>query len=47
MMEHEEWIFECKDDTVDQNGKGTYEKKESGKGREPGLGRELLERIDL
>ncbi|KAF8861359.1 hypothetical protein BDZ45DRAFT_703477 [Acephala macrosclerotiorum] len=38
---------ECKDDTVNQNGKGTYEKKGSGKGREPGQGRKLLERIDL
>lgn len=39
---------ECKDDTVNTDGKGTYAgKKGYGRGREPGEGRKLLERIDL
>jgi hypothetical protein len=39
---------ECKDDTVNTDGKGTWDiNKTQGKGREPGPGRELLDRIDL
>jgi hypothetical protein len=38
---------ECKDDTVNTGGKGTYEKKSQGKGQEPGEGRQLLDRIDM
>ena len=38
---------ECKDDTVNTDGKGSYTSKTEGRGREPGPGRELLERIDL
>jgi len=38
---------ECKDDTLNTGGKGSYTGKAEGKGREPGPGRELLGRIDL
>jgi len=39
---------ECKDDTVNTDGKGTWDtEKTQGKGREPGPGRDLLDRIDL
>jgi hypothetical protein len=39
---------ECKDDTVNTSGKGTWDtEKTKGRGKEPGQGRELLDRIDL
>jgi len=39
---------ECKDDTVNADGKGTWDvNKTQGKGREPGAGRKLLDKIDL
>lgn len=38
---------ECTDDTVNPNGKGTYKSKIEGKGKEPGPGRKLLDRIDM
>jgi hypothetical protein len=39
---------ECKDDTVNQDGRGTFDvNRTKGRGREPGEGRHLLERIDL
>jgi hypothetical protein len=39
---------ECKDDTVNTDGKGTWDtEKTQGRGREPGPGRDLLDRIDL
>ncbi|PMD55099.1 Ribonuclease/ribotoxin, partial [Hyaloscypha bicolor E] len=39
---------ECKDDTVNTSGKGTWDtEKTKGRGREPGPGRQLLDRIDL
>lgn len=39
---------ECKDDTVNTDGKGTYDtERTKGRGKEPGPGRELLDRIDL
>ena len=39
---------ECKDDTVNQDGLGTFDvNRTKGRGREPGEGRTLLDRIDL
>lgn len=39
---------ECKDDTLNTGGKGTYVGEAGyGRGRELGEGRKLLERIDL
>jgi len=40
---------ECTDDTVNTTGSGTYERKlkEGSKGKEPGLGRALLDRIGM
>ena len=39
---------ECKDDTVNVGGKGTWDTNNTnGRGNEPGPGRELLDRIDL
>jgi ribonuclease len=39
---------ECKDDTVNPDGKGTWDtERTKGRGREPGPGRDLLDRIDL
>jgi hypothetical protein len=39
---------ECKDDTVNTDGQGTYDtERTKGRGKEPGPGRELLDKIDL
>ena len=39
---------ECKDDTVNTGGQGTYDvEKTKGMGKEPPKGRKLLDRIDL
>ncbi|KAH8805526.1 Ribonuclease/ribotoxin [Xylogone sp. PMI_703] len=38
---------ECKDDTVNQDGRGNYHKRREGRGREPRHDRDLLDRIDL
>jgi len=39
---------ECKDDTVNQDGAGTYDvNRTEGRGREPGPGRKLLDRIEM
>ncbi|KAE9367606.1 Ribonuclease/ribotoxin [Stipitochalara longipes BDJ] len=39
---------ECKDDTVNTDGKGTWDtEKTRGRGKEPGPGRELLDSLDL
>lgn len=38
---------ECKDDAVNTNGKGTYEKKSQSRGLDPGEGQKLLDRIDM
>jgi len=39
---------ECKDDTTNTEGKGTYDvERTKGRGKEPGPERKLLERIDM
>lgn len=39
---------ECKDDTVNQDGSGTYDvQRTEGLGREPNEDRQLLDRLDL
>jgi hypothetical protein len=41
-------FVECKDDTVNQDGEGTFDvNRTEGRGREPGPDRELLERLDM
>jgi len=41
-------FVECKDDTVNQDGRGTYDvNRTEGRGKEPAPGRTLLERLDL
>jgi hypothetical protein len=41
-------FVECKDDTVNQDGSGTYDvDRTEGQGRKPDEGIELLDRLDL